>query len=278
MKQIFKSEGFKYTIYILTLMAGVKLVWFVVALLFLPSSTVEVENNGNLKPLYYRIALAKKEGAVVRPTPRPISKKPSTPISAFTLLGTYVAPDATVVTVQKAAKVTVLAKGESIDGFELVSATRDEAFFEKNGKSYSIKFKKTKRSTRSKSSMTIAKPTPTSTQPKPDVVDDGGVKVVQRDMLDAYMKDPKDIWKDIGITEIKNGKDIAGFRVRFVRKGSGFEKLGLQRGDVILAINGERLNSYQDAFMAYKNIQDIESLTLTIKRKNQEMELDYEIK
>lgn len=198
-------------------------------------------------------------------------------MSALTLLGIYQSQDDVVVTVQKGEKTRVLSKGETISGYKLVDATRDEAFFEKNGKNFTLKFK-TKRPSSSSKAVVTPVAIPQKEEPKAQIVDQGNIKIVKRDMIEDYMKKPKDIWKDIGISEIKNGKDITGFRVRFVRKDSGFEKLGIQRGDIILAINGERLDSYQDAFSAYKNIQTIENLTLTIKRKNQEMELDYEIK
>lgn len=281
MNKLFKSQYFNLAIYALGVMAVVKLIWFVVAAIFLPSTTQELVSKGDTKPLYYRLYLAKAQHTNI--APEPIKKKPikssGATIRSLSLLGIYVSDDTIVVTVKKGTKSKVLSRGEAIDGFILVNATRDEAFFERGGKSYSLKFTKQKRSSSAKAMVTTAsKPTTTKAQPKADVVDQGGLKVVQRGMLNDYMKKPKNIWKDIGISEIKNGKDIQGFRVRFVRKESGFDKLGIKRGDVILAINGERLNSYQDAFKAYKNIESVENLTLTIKRKNQEMELDYEIK
>jgi general secretion pathway protein C len=279
MKQLFRSEGFKLILFILGLMAAVKVVWFAVAMIFLPSSSIELESKGDIKPLYYRTYLAKKDGQSIKPKPvdKPKITKPSSRISALKLLGVYNASDRIVVTVQKGSKTKVLTKGEAIAGFILTGASRDEAYFEKNGKNYTLEFSKQKRTSSTKAVVTKAT-TPNKEESKSDVVDSGGVKVVKRGMLEGYMKKPKDIWKDIGISEIKKGKEIRGFRVRFVRKESGFDKLGIKRGDIILAINGERLDSYQDAFKAYKNIQNIENLTLTIKRKNQEMELDYEIK
>ncbi|MBN2825381.1 MAG: PDZ domain-containing protein [Campylobacterales bacterium] len=282
MKTLFKSENMQSIIYVLALMVGVKVVWFIAALIFLPTQTQEVSSKSDVKALYYRIYLAKKEGQQIKPKPikKPDESKTATPISALTLLGIYAGDDTIVVTVQKGSKSKVLSKGEAIDGFVLMDASRDEASFEKNGKSFTLKFKEKKPSSKSKSVVTPASKPLLKEEKKEseDVVDSGGVKIVKRNMLENYMQQPKDIWKDVGISEIKKGKEITGFVVRFVRRGSGFEKLGLQRGDILLAINGERLDSYQDAFSAYKNIQTMSNLTLTIKRKNQEMELDYEIK
>lgn len=281
MNRVFKSEFFNYAIYILGAMALVKLVWFIVAMLFLPSTTKELESKGDLKPLYYRLYLAKATADPIKIKPKtkkPMSTSTGATIRSLSLLGIYRSSDLIVVTVKKGSKTKVLSRGEEIAGFVLVNATRDQAFFEKNGKSYTLNFKKQKSTSSSKAMVRDVKKVSTTSKPKADVVESGGVKIVKRDMLEGYMKKPKDIWKDIGISEIKKGKEITGFRVRFVRKESGFEKLGIKRGDIILAINGERLDSYQGAFKAYKEINNIENLTLTIKRKNQEMELDYEIK
>jgi general secretion pathway protein C len=275
MKTLFKSENIQSILFVLALMVGVKAVWFVVTLIFLPSQTQELQSKSDVKPLYYRFNLAKQEREKINTQPVPITQ-PATPISALSLIGIYASHDIVIVTVQKGPKTHILSKGQNLDGFVLIDASRDEAFFEKEGKRYALKFTSKKPSTHS--SITTASLPKGESKQAADVVDRGSVRIVKRDMLEGYMKQPKDIWKDIGISEIKSGKEIVGFMVRFVRRDSGFEKLGLERGDIILAINGERLDSYQDAFDAYKNIQTMQGLTVTIERKNQEMELDYEIK
>ena len=42
-------------------------------------------------------------------------------------------------------------------------------------------------------------------------------------------------------------------------------------------MNGQAINSYNAAFGVYKNIQNVENLTLVIERGKEEMELEYEI-
>ena len=86
-----------------------------------------------------------------------------------------------------------------------------------------------------------------------------------------------DIYKNIGIAEVKDGKDLKGFKITFVRKDSHFAKLGVRRDDVIKSINGQEINSYNSAFSMYKNIQNVDNLTPVIQRGKEEMELEYEI-
>jgi len=46
---------------------------------------------------------------------------------------------------------------------------------------------------------------------------------------------------------------------------------------VIKSINGQEINSYNAAYGVYKNIQNMDNLTLVVKRGKEEMELEYEI-
>ena len=96
--------------------------------------------------------------------------------------------------------------------------------------------------------------------------------------MSSYTKDIDKVWKDIGVGEHRVNGVLDGFKVNFVKRGSDFEKLGLKRGDILTAVNGQELNSYNAAFSFYKEMNNIENLTLSIKRNNQDMELEYEIK
>ena len=100
---------------------------------------------------------------------------------------------------------------------------------------------------------------------------------MKRGLLSSYTKDVEKIWKDIGISEYKVNGKLGGFKVNFVKRDSDFEKLGLKRGDILKSVNGQELNSYNAAFSFYKEIETVENLTLSIKRDNKDMELEYEI-
>ena len=65
--------------------------------------------------------------------------------------------------------------------------------------------------------------------------------------------------------------------MNFIRRGSDFSKLGLKRDDVIKAVNGQPIRSYKAAMDVYRKVGDMENMTLTIKRGDEEMELEYEV-
>lgn len=282
MKQVINQKLFSIALFILTSIVIAKVIWLVIALLFLPKSGVEFSNASESKALYYPIKLA-SSSPTVAPVKAPVSKTSNTAgnMQGYKLLALYNASDALVVTVEYTGKSKVLSKGEEINGFVLKSATADSAIFTKGEKEFELKLRRTQgkpinQAIRSTTSDIIPKPDDTPTEGIKDNIDGTG-KVVPKELLTSYTKDMDKIWKDIGIGEYKPNGQLSGFKVNFIKKGSDFEKLGLQRGDILTGINGQDLNSYNAAFSFYKEMDNVENLTLSIKRNNQEMELEYEI-
>lgn len=280
MKHLFKSQVYKSTFAVLILLLIVKSVWFVISLLWLPSNGVDYVDQKGGKALYYRVKLTPNQiAAPTTPTKRPTKRVGS--INDIALLAIYNATDATVVTVKHKSKTKVLSRGEDINGFVLEGASRNFATFTKNSKSYKVMLLKSKSGSHSTNAAKLAPSKPPSiTKPKEilgDVTDAGDHKVIDRSLLDHYAKNMDDIYKNIGIGEIKEGSNLKGFKVTFVRRDSHFAKLGVRRDDVIKSINGQEINSYNAAFSVYKNIQNIDNLTLVIQRGKEEMELEYEI-
>ena len=279
----FLSKRLKTIIYIISIIVIVKLLWLIISFLFLPTSGVEHIKDAKLKPLYYRIKLARKLPHQNKAPAKVVNvvKKPPVVVSmrGIKLLALYNSKDTLVVTVSKNRKSKVLSKGEDIDGFKLISGGSDYALFTKANKKFKLSLDDKK--IKNPSSISIVKERDnrraTTSVDKKIVKRDDGERVISKGLLTSYTKDIDKIWKDIGIGEHKKNGVLDGFVVNFVKRGSDFEKLGLKRGDILKSVNGEELNSYNSAFSFYKDIGNIDSLTLGIVRNNQEMELEYEI-
>jgi general secretion pathway protein C len=281
MKNFSNSKLFSSILFFLIVGVIAKVIWLGVSISFLPKSGVEHIEVSKAKPLFYRVKLANQSRKKVVSAPKKVIKKPTVgTMKNIKLLALYNASDALVVTVEKARKTKVLGKGEDIDGFVLHSAGPDYAIFIKNKKEFkliligsaiknpnAIKVIKSSKSNPKKEHLG-----------KGNIVenDDGMGKIVPKGLLSSYTKDIDKVWKDIGIDEYKRNGQLQGFKVNFIKRGSDFEKLGLKRGDILKAVNGQELNSYNSAFSFYKEINSIENLTLSIKRNNQDMELEYE--
>ncbi len=268
----------KWVVISLLVVLSVKLLWLAVELKMLPSTGVEQAEEVGGKPLYYRVELSSNRA----PAPKKVKKRvPVGSIRDIKLLAVYNAEDATVVTVMYKRKTKVLARGEEINGFILEGAGNTYATFSKNGKNYRVDLIKGKRGSGSGSIRNVIPITssrgPAAAKVEGEVTDAGDHKIVDRSLLEHYANNMDDIYKNIGIAEVKEGNTLKGFKITFVKRGSPFAKLGVRRGDIIKSINGQEITSYNAAFNVYRNIGEMDNLTLVIKRGKEEMELEYEI-
>jgi type II secretion system protein C len=279
MKNLFKPEYLKKAITLLTLLLVLKLLWFVVQVTLLSPVDIDEAEAQTSKALYYRVKLTPNEA----PAPQKVVAKPTKKISGsikeIKLLAIYNASDISVVTVEHRKKTKVLGSGESINGFVLEGAGSNFAMFSKDNKNYKVMLIKNSKLETSASSITPSrKPAvSSSTEAIGEVTNEGSVKIIDRSLLDHYAKNMDDIYKNIGVSEIKEGKDLQGFKINFVRKDSPFAKLGIRRDDVIKSINGQEIKTHKAAMDVYKTLNDVESLNLVIMRGKEEMELEYEI-
>ena len=301
MKNITNSRLFSTLLFFLTVLFIAKLLWLIASIVILPKSGVDYTEKNKLKSLYYPVRLSnvKQRKAPVVMKKAPVKPKPTPKkvvvenMNGYKLLGLYVSSDKLIATISKGGKTKVLGRGESFNGFKLISSGENSegnfVLFNKNGKEFTLPFKRFKKAKVKKAKVKktahkrvkhkrVAHISPKQVHKKGIVAtDDEERKVVSRGLLSSYTKDIDKVWKDIGIGEYKVNGVLTGFKVNFVKKNSDFEKLGLKRGDILKSINGQELDSYNAAFSFYKDIGSIENLTLGIKRDNQDMELEYEI-
>jgi type II secretion system protein C len=69
-----------------------------------------------------------------------------------------------------------------------------------------------------------------------------------------------------------------GFRIKNIKKGSMFDKIGIQNNDLLRSVNGIELNTFEQAMKAYKLLQKEPRLHLEITRGTAPQNLDYEIR
>lgn len=204
--------------------------------------------------------------ALKAPKHRTVSSEPVYRLDRLNLRGVFNDPNAPFIAVEEGKKVVLVSKGENFKGYTLVEVHPDSAVFSKDGRNYALRFKE------EKSAMTSS-----ITAAAPEVIREGPAVFIKRNEIKHYAKNYEDIWKNISIKEIMKDKKLEGFEVTWVKEGSVFEKIGLQKNDVIVGANNKKFNSLAQVFKLYNNIENTDSLKLTIMRDNQEKELEYEI-
>jgi general secretion pathway protein C len=95
--------------------------------------------------------------------------------------------------------------------------------------------------------------------------------MVERDQLAAQMRTP-DFLKQATLVPSSGG----GFLVRQIQPGSLYEKLGVRAGDVIKSVNGQPMNTAEDAIRLYQQMPSISSVQMEITRGGKSESLYYQ--
>lgn len=174
------------------------------------------------------------------------------------------------VVVEEGKSILFLSRGESFKGYTLDRVESKRAVFMKDGQPYELRLEE-----KTPAARVVSAPA-AKNAPKADTAQ--SLREIPRNELERYRQDARLIWDNIGINPVTENGQFKEFRITFVARGSVFEQLGLQAGDVLKAANGIELDGYAAALRLYSEIDKIEAFRLTILRNNQIRELDYEIR
>jgi general secretion pathway protein C len=263
---------------VLVILALIKLFWVFIELFYLPVAGIDSGKGARGKSLYQPYRLASNEALKRTKKSRPKPRKQNR-LREMKLLGVYQGPRHHIAVISKGNKSYVVYEGEKVLGYRIDSVEERSVSLSRDGKSYRLELVKTK------GAPVVSAPSPSSQRKagkkrpdEPAIVDDDGNKIIPRSLLNDYAKDLDKIRKYIRMVPYKKDGALQGFKVRFVKRGSDFAKLGLKRGDIITGINGEAIVDYSTPMELMKNIDTLEGLTLQIKRGNEELEIEYEVR
>jgi len=258
--------------WLLLIAALIKLAWVVVELFWLPASGVEPSKGAHLSPLggMYRLASNEKLRQPVKAAP----KERATPLRQMKLLATYLGPKHHLAVIAKGGKSYVKSEGEEIAGYRIKQVGSHSVILTRTGKEYRLEILE---KPLAGAAQIVSKAVKRVSPRQSSIRQEGDTTVVSRPLLESYTKNMDKIWKEIAIVPVKRGEGISGFRIRYIKHHSVFEKLGLRRGDIITAINGEEIRDYSVPMEMLQSIDTLDGLNLKIKRGKREMELNYEI-
>ena len=163
----------------------------------------------------------------------------------------------------------IVGVGESFEGYMLDDILRDHVVFKKGQKEYIVRLRK------AQNPLAHVKKYIKYPRGKYDTSNQYNIR---RSDIAYYSSNPANIWRDIGITELRKNGKITGFKVTRIRPHSKMAAIGLRAGDIIIKANNIALHSYKDAMNLYNKIDKIDTLDLIVLRNNQEKELVYELR
>ncbi len=261
-----------FVVYLLLPFAIVKLIYTVVAFLFLSKDDIVSKNPQNLS-YHYSLNLSGKILETGSRKPVIAQVQASNRIKDVKLKGTYIEGDNSFIVIEDRLGTTFLHKDEKYAGYTLIEIYDNRAVFDKNGVHYDVVIDEEDNSKRR---------SPPIASVNSQNIDHGEMEsfepaVISHQDVDSYIKDPNKIWKNIRIQELRKNGKIDGFRVNYVKKGSFFDTAGLKSGDVIKGIDGNEIKSLSDVMKYYNNINNLDGLTLSILRGDSEIELEFSI-
>ena len=277
-----------HLVWFLGLVLGAKLLWVAAEWLIpLPVSGVNHQSNTLKHSLHYRYRLA--SDAPIKTPAKTARTKPVAPpritLDAYRLVAIYSTGKRAIVTLVRGSKSFVLSNdpdGGEVEGYRLKEVTATTARFQKGEETTLLRlYEKKLPASAASNAIRVSAPAPEKSKAKkadPPIIDDGDTKRIDRALIREYTQNPEKIWKNIGLYEVKSDGKLEGFKVRFVRRGTPFEKLGLKRGDIIKAINGEPIVDYATPMRMLKSADTIDDLSLIIERNHEGQELKYEVK
>jgi general secretion pathway protein C len=101
---------------------------------------------------------------------------------------------------------------------------------------------------------------------------------VDRGVVDKILENQAELMRQARIVpEQENGK-MVGIRLFGVRPDTLLGVLGMENGDRLQTINGFDMTSPEKALEAYARLRTADHLTVSVNRRGQDMNLDYNIK
>lgn len=167
--------------------------------------------------------------------------------------------------------------GETIEGAEILQIESRRVLIRRNGVTEALNLEVKSAQTRDT--------TPVSTTPvtMPGLNRSGirrisdNQRLVSQDTLRQQLQNlPQLLTQAKAIPHIENGQST-GFRVTEIQPGSVFQDLGLEREDVIRAVNGSPVRSVDDAIKAYGNLKTAKSFRLDLLRRGQPLTIDFSV-
>lgn len=98
-----------------------------------------------------------------------------------------------------------------------------------------------------------------------------------RQAVESVRDDPTAILEVMNISPIRDGQQITGYRLSPRGNNELFDALGLQSGDVALAINGYDLTDPAQALAAMNEIQEASRAIIQVRRGNDIIDLELQV-
>ncbi|NCO47004.1 MAG: type II secretion system protein GspC, partial [Vibrio sp.] len=89
------------------------------------------------------------------------------------------------------------------------------------------------------------------------------------DIRAAIASNPQEIFKYVRLSQVKRDDKVLGYRVSPGQSPELFESVGLQDGDVAIALNGQDLTDPDAMNKIFQSVSELTEMNLTVERDGQ---------
>ena len=120
-------------------------------------------------------------------------------------------------------------------------------------------------------------------KPKPSLKEQGLIKKVgnnfevKRSDLNDYLGRLPEILNQARVVPYTKNGELKGFRFASIDKGSIFEDLGFQKGDIIKEVEGEIVTSPDQALELFERLKGGSGFKMLVQKDGKDVELEYNI-
>ena len=101
---------------------------------------------------------------------------------------------------------------------------------------------------------------------------------LRRAQIDEALQDVNQLLSDVSIRPHFQDGQPDGLMLSRVKPNSLFMRMGLRNGDVINGVNGQQLQSVDDAMSFYERLKESDQVTVQLKRGGRERVIQYSIR
>lgn len=114
--------------------------------------------------------------------------------------------------------------------------------------------------------------------PSLDVVENGENEfVIDKEQFSDLLTDLGPLLSSARVVPNFEGGVIDGYKIFAIRSNSLYEKIGLQNGDIIDAINGNKIETPDKALMLFQQLKSEEHFDLSIRRDGSALSFSYDL-
>ena len=100
---------------------------------------------------------------------------------------------------------------------------------------------------------------------------------VSRSDINDHLKKLPEILDQARVVPLKEDGQIKGFRFESIDKGSVFESLGFEKGDIIKAVDGVFIETPDQALQLYERLKGSSGFKVLVEKDGKDVELDYNV-